>query len=63
MSQLLESLLDPERQQQCDAADAAQTMQDERAVQALPDDVHDWAAAPSYEEVELFFNQTCREAP
>lgn len=79
MSQLLDSLLNTERRQQCEANDrrmnrthtvsrrqereAKATLRDERALQLLPDDMHTWATTPNWDDVELFFNQTCREAP
>lgn len=43
--------------------EAKATLRDERALQLLPDDIHTWVTTPSWDDVELFFNQTCREAP
>lgn len=79
MSQLLDSLLNTERRQQCEANDrrmnrthtrerraervAKATLRDERAVQDMPTDIHTWATTPSWDDAELYFNQNCREAP
>lgn len=43
--------------------EAKATLRDERALHDMPADIHTWATTPSWDDVELFFNQTCREAP